>query len=120
MGTDYETMVNRNTANLNALNDMNKTPIYYASPVRKRAFGWNALTGNVLDYEQLTKGDNRSKGDRDMQELELRIHSEANNKKVEEERRFKSKQPSSLTKAEEDNARALFKANRIRGTMNFK
>ena len=51
IGTDYGSIVNRNTANLNALNDMNKTPIYYASPVRKRAFGWNTLIGNVLNFE---------------------------------------------------------------------
>ena len=74
IGTDYESIVNRNTANLNALNDMNKTPIYYASPVRKRAFGWNNLIGNVLNFEQLTKGDNKSKGDLDMQELERKIN----------------------------------------------
>ena len=55
-----------------------------------------------------------------MQELERRINNEEKNKKVEDARRFKSKQPSSLTKAEEDNARTRFKANRIRGTMNFK
>ena len=67
MGTDYEPIVNRNTANLNALNDMNKTPIYYASPVRKRKFGWSAKIGNVLNYEQLTKGDLKSKGDIEMQ-----------------------------------------------------
>ena len=119
MGTDYEPILNRNTANLNALNDMNKTPIYYASPVRKRKFGWSAKIGNVLNYEQLTKGDLRSKGDIEMQELVDKINNEAKNKKAEEERRFKSKQPSSLTKAEEDIARTRFKANRIRGTMNF-
>ena len=54
-----------------------------------------------------------------MQELVNRINNEAKNKKAEDERRFKSKQPSSLTKAEEDTARTRFKANRIRGTMNF-
>ena len=40
MGTEYEQIATRNTANIRSLNDMNKTALYYASQARKDAFGW--------------------------------------------------------------------------------
>ena len=37
---EYESIIYRNTANIRSLNDMNKTPLYYASTKRKNNYGW--------------------------------------------------------------------------------
>ena len=96
---------------------MNKTPLYYASTKRKNNYGWQKEIGNVLNYEQLTKGDNRSKGDREMQNLVRKANQDAEMRATEDARRSQSKQPCSLTLAQENLARARFKTNKIRGHM---
>ena len=69
VGTEYEYMYDKNTANIRCLNDMNKTALYYASQKRKKDFGWNAEIGNVVNYDMITKGDNRTKKDQEMKRL---------------------------------------------------
>ena len=69
LGTEYEYLFDQNRANIRLLNDANKTALYYASLDRKKKFGWQNEIGNVLNYEQITKGDLRSKLDKDMLKL---------------------------------------------------
>ena len=54
-------LMTKNTANIKMLNDMNKTALYYASKSRKRRIGWQGEVGNILNYDQMAFGDNKSK-----------------------------------------------------------
>ena len=105
----------KNRANIRSLNDMNKTPLYYASKARKSKFGWQLEVGNVLDYKQLTQGDNKSRKDHLMQKEQAKVTHDEIMFAIYEARRRKSKQPSSLTLEQENQARARFYANQIKG-----
>lgn len=62
-------LMTKNTANIKTLNDMNKTALYYASKARKKRFGWNSEVGNVLSYDQIAYGDNKTRQDREMKQM---------------------------------------------------
>ena len=66
---DYDMLMTKNTANIKTLNDMNKTALYYASKARKERFGWNSEVGNVLSYDQIAYGDNKTRQDREMKQM---------------------------------------------------
>lgn len=95
----------QNTANIRALNDMNKSALYYASQARKRKCGWQQEVGNVLSYEQLAVGDNKSKGDRIMKKMMKTVVENEAKVALFEARRKKSKQPCSLSLEHEDYAK---------------
>ena len=67
-----------------------------------------------MNYEQITKGDLRSKIDKDMLKLQKKVSKDEYMLAIYEMRRRKSKQPTSLTLEQEDRARVRFEANKIR------
>ena len=77
----------KNTANIKTLNDMNKTALYYASKARKERFGWNSEVGNVLSYEQIAHGDNKTRQDREMVQMQKNVLEKETNIAVFEARR---------------------------------
>ena len=87
----YELLLERNRANIRSLNDMNKTALYYASHARKKDFGWQQEVGNVLNYTQLTQGDNKSRKDLLMQRDQARVTHGEKMFAIYEARRRKSK-----------------------------
>ena len=95
------------------LNNMNKTALYYASKNRKKKFGWNQEIGNIMDYDKIVNGDNRSQSDLRMQRLQKKVRREEQMLEQHEARRKNSKQPNSLTLEQEDRARARFLNNKI-------
>ena len=107
-------LMTKNTANIRTLNDMNKTALYYASKERKKKLGWQQEVGNVLNYEQLTQGDLKTKKDREMAQLVHEVIEKERNTALFEARRRKSKQPCSLNLEQEDYARQRFRTNKLR------
>ena len=111
--TEYTTLYDKNRANIRMLNNMNKTALYYASKNRKKKFGWNQEIGNIMDYDKIVNGDNRSQSDLRMQRLQKKVRREEQMLEQHEARRKNSKQPNSLTLEQEDRARARFLNNKI-------
>ena len=87
----------KNTANINCLNEMNKTALYYATQARKKAFGWGESTGNIMDFQKMMTGDHKTKQDREMKRLQKKVTRDEIMLLTYEARRRKSKQPCSLT-----------------------
>ena len=54
-------LMEKNRINIKSVNEMNKTPLYYASLNRKMKFGWQPEVGNLLTYDHILYGDNKSK-----------------------------------------------------------
>ena len=61
-GTDYEMMLDKNTAEIGLLNDMNKTALYYASTKRNKNFGWNKQISNLVSYDEVAKSSRKESG----------------------------------------------------------
>ena len=74
--TEYTMLYDKNRANIRMLNNMNKTALYYASQNRKKKFGWNQEIGNIMDYDKIVNGDNRSQSDLRMQRLQKKVRRE--------------------------------------------
>lgn len=114
VGTMYEYLFDQNRANIRLLNDANKTALYYSTHDRKEKFGWQNEVGNVMNYDQISKGDLRSKIDKDMRKLQKKVSKDEYMLAIYEMRRRKSKQPTSLTLEQEDRARLRFESNKIK------
>lgn len=84
-------LMTRNTANINCLNEMNKTALYYATQARKKAFGWESSVGNIMDYQKMARGDNKTKEDREMKRLQKKVTRDELMQLTYELRRRKSK-----------------------------
>ena len=67
-----------------------------------------------MNYDQICKGDLRSKVDKDMLKLQKKVSKDEYMLAIYEMRRRKSKQPTSLTLEQEDRARLRFEANKIK------
>ena len=72
----------------------------------------------MLDYNQITKGDLRSAGDRRMARLMRKVKNEEEIHAAVQARRMKNKTPSSLTMKQENEARVRFNANRLTKPVN--
>lgn len=70
---DYEMLMDRNVSNIRMLNDMNKTALYYSTKTRKKNFGWGHEVGNILKFDHMIYGDNKSKADRAMIKLQKKV-----------------------------------------------
>ena len=119
-GIDYEMILDRNTAIIGQLNDMNKTALYYASTKRNQNFGWNNQISNVVCYDEVAKSSRKdSGGELEMKRLQKKVTEDEKNTRVQEDRRSRSKHPCSLTLDQQVNAKAIFNASRIMKTKNY-
>ena len=114
-GDDYKMLMDKNVTNIRMLNDMNKTALYYSTQTRKKNFGWGHEVGNILKFDHMIHGDNKSKADRAMINLQKKVTKDEVMIEIYEARRRKSKQPSSLTLEQEDRARERFYKNKLPG-----
>ena len=110
-------LARKNTANVKALNDMNKTALYYASNKRTKAFGWQHDISNVMNYDQIVNGDLRSVKDKRMHRLQRKVRREEEIHAAAEARKRECKMPTSLSVKQEAEAREHFIKNRITKTI---